>query len=117
MGETMEALGLAGRGLRVHEAVLAGLVCLGLALPFVSLPGLPGGELTRIAVRYRTEGMEKPASFIVRTEGDICAVLSLALSYQDSASGNFMRVECGQDSNALAAEIRAERKASAATSY
>ena len=69
------------------------LVLFGLALPFIPLPG---DQITRMAVRFRTEAMAKPKGFIADAPADICAVLAAALAYDDRASGRFTRIDCGK---------------------
>src|SRR3974390_1004417 len=60
------------------------LVLLGLAVPFIPLPG---DQVTRIVVRYRTEAGSAPKSFTAETSADICAILAAALAFEDRASG------------------------------
>jgi hypothetical protein len=102
---------LSGRHLGVPETTLAVLVVIGLALPFVPIPGQ---HLTRIAVRFQTADMPRPSSFIVHTSSNICYVLSTLLSYQDPGSGEFVQVNCGKRADVLARQIHAEREADSA---
>jgi hypothetical protein len=76
-----------GRG----DIVLSLLVVLGLALPFLPLPGDMG---TRMEVRFRAPGMEAPRSFGVNTTMSACAVLARSLEYDDPATGHFTRIAC-----------------------
>lgn len=69
------------------------LVLLGLALPFIPVPG---NQTTRMAVRFRTEAMAKPKGFIADAPADVCAVLAAALAFEDRATGRFTRIDCGK---------------------
>ena len=100
---------LLNRHIGLPEATLALVVAIGLALPFVPVPG---EHTTRIAVRFQTANMPRPGSFIVHTSSNICYVLSALLSYQDLASGAFVQVNCGKRADLLAQQIHAERAAS-----
>lgn len=88
------------------EATLALIVALGLALPFIRIPG---EHPTRIAVRFQTAEMARPGGFTVHISSNICYVLRMLLSYQDPSSGEFVQITCGQKAEALAPQIRAER--------
>jgi hypothetical protein len=88
------------------EASLALVVALGLALPFVRIPG---EHSTRIAVRFQTVDMPRPGGFTVHISSNICYVLRTLLSYQDPASGEFIQITCGKKAEELAPQIRAER--------
>jgi len=90
------------------EATLALIVALGLALPFVRIPG---EHPTRIAVRFQTADMARPGGFTVHISSNICYVLRALLSYQDPASGEFVQIFCGKKAEAVAPQIRAERVA------
>ncbi len=76
-----------GRG----DLVLSLVMLLGLALPFVPLPGDMG---TRMEVQFRAPGMTAPRSFHVTTTLSACVVLARALAYDDAATGNFTRIAC-----------------------
>jgi hypothetical protein len=91
------------------EATLALIVALGLVLPFLRIPG---EHSTRIAVRFQTADMPRPGGFTVHISSSICYVLRALLSYQDTASGEFVQITCGKTAEALAPQIRAERAAS-----
>ena len=93
------------------EATLALIVALGLALPFLRLPG---EHSTRIAVRFQTADMAKPGGFTVHISSNICYVLRTLLSYQDLASGDFVQIACGKRAEEMAPQIRAERAVQAA---
>ena len=69
------------------------LAFLGLALPFIPLPG---DQATRIAVEFRTAEMAAPRSFTARTTGNICYALAAAMAYDDPANGRFTRIDCGR---------------------
>jgi hypothetical protein len=90
------------------EATLALIVLLGLALPFIRVPG---EHSTRIAVRFQTADMPRPGGFTVHISSSICYVLQALLSYQGSSNGEFVQITCGKRAEALAPQIRAERAA------
>jgi hypothetical protein len=96
------------RHVGLPEATLALAVAVGLALPFVPVPG---EHITRIAVRFQTADMARPNSFIVHTSSNICYVLSALLSYQDPATGEFVQVNCGKRADILARQIHADQVA------
>ena len=104
-----------GHLVRTHigflEATLALIVVLGLAIPFVRIPG---EHPTRIAVRFQTADMPRPGGFTVHISSTFCSVLRALLSYQDPTSGEFVQISCGEKAEALAPQIRAERRAQAA---
>lgn len=100
------------RHIGIPEAGLALLVAVGLAIPFVPVPG---EHPTRIAVRFRTSDMPRPGSFIVHTSSNICHVLAALLSYEDPTTGEFVQINCGKEAAALAKQIRAERAANPTT--
>lgn len=107
----MAAVGhLVRRHIGFLEATLALLVAIGLALPFLRLPG---EHPTRIAVRFQTSDMARPGGFTVHISSNICYVLRAILSYQDPSSGEFVQITCGKKAEALAPQIRAERAAQA----
>jgi len=103
-----------GHLVRTHigflEATLALIVALGLAIPFVRLPG---EHPTRIAVRFQTADMPRPGGFTVHISSTFCYLLRALLSYQDPTSGEFVQISCGEKAEALAPQIRAERRAQA----
>jgi hypothetical protein len=68
------------------------LVFLGLALPFIPIPG---DRTTGIVVQFRTAGMAEPASFAASTTSSICHALAASMAYEDPASGGFTRIDCG----------------------
>lgn len=103
---------LLGRHIGIPEAGLAFLVAVGLAIPFVPVPG---EHPTRIAVRFQTADMTRPGSFIAHTSSNICHVLAALLSYEDPTTGEFVQINCGKEAAALARQIRAERQAEPAT--
>jgi hypothetical protein len=92
------------------EATLALIVALGLALPFLRMPG---EHPTRIAVRFQTADMPRPGGFTVHISSNICYVLRELLSYQEPSGGEFVQITCGKKAEALAPQIRAERAAQA----
>jgi hypothetical protein len=90
------------------EATLALIVLLGLALPFVRVPG---EHPTRIAVRFQTADMPRPSGFTVHISSGICYLMRSVLSFQEPSSGEFVQISCGKKAEALAPQIRAERAA------
>jgi hypothetical protein len=101
---------LVRRHIGIPEATLAAVVMIGLAIPFVPIPG---EHSTRIAVRFQTADMARPGGFTVHISSNICHVLSALLSYQDPPTGEFVQITCGQKAEVLAPQIRAERAAQA----
>ena len=106
----MAVVHLIRRHVGLLEATLALIVLLGLALPFMRVPG---EHPTRIAVRFQTADMARPGGFTVHISSNICYVLRAFLSYQDPSSGEFVEITCGKKAEALAPQIRAERAAQA----
>jgi hypothetical protein len=90
------------------EATLTLIVLLGLALPFMRVPG---EHPTRIAVRFQTADMSRPTGFTVHISSSICYVMRALLSYQETSDGEFVQISCGKKAEALAPQIRAERAA------
>jgi hypothetical protein len=88
------------------EATLALIVLLGLALPFVRVPG---EHPTRIAVRFQTSDMPRPSGFTVHISSSLCYLMRSVLSFQESSSGEFVQITCGEKAEALAPQIRVER--------
>ncbi|HWE75045.1 MAG TPA: hypothetical protein VG328_17930 [Stellaceae bacterium] len=101
-----------GRLVRRHigflEATLALIVLVGLAAPFVRVPG---EHPTRIAVRFQTADMPRPTGFTVHISSSICYVMRSLLSYQEPSGGEFVQIACDKKAEALAPQIRAERAA------
>jgi hypothetical protein len=102
----MAAIHLVRRHIGFLEATLALIVLLGLALPFIRVPG---EHPTRIAVRFQTADMPRPGGFTVHISSSICYVMRALLSYQEPTSGEFVQITCGRQAEALAPQIRAER--------
>lgn len=92
----------------ILEAGLALIVAIGLALPFAPIPR---EHSIRIAVRFWSRDMARPASFIVHTSSNICYVLSRLVSYRDPETGEFVQIDCGKKADAAAREIHAARTA------
>lgn len=101
-----------GRQVGIPEAGLALAVAAGLALPFVPVPR---EHPTRIAVRFWSQDMARPASFIVHTSSNICYVLSRLVSYRNPATGEFVQIDCGKKADAAARQIHAARAAAPQT--
>ena len=79
-------------GLDCRVAAGSLLVFLGLALPFIPVPG---DRITRVVVQFRTADMTAPARFTARTKSSTCKVLAAAMAYEDPASGGYTRIDCG----------------------
>jgi hypothetical protein len=75
-----------------RSAATSLLVFFGLALPFIPIPG---DRITPIAVQFRTTDMAAPARFTASTTTSICVVLAASMAYEDPASGNYTRIDCG----------------------
>lgn len=73
------------------EPTLSFIVFLGLALPFLPLPG---DGMTRMEVHFRTGEMRRPHSFSADTKRSICQVMSAALAFEDRATGEYTRITC-----------------------
>ncbi len=76
-----------------RDLAFAVVVLLGLALPFIPVPG---DRMTRIAVRFQTTGMNAPGNFTTRTTRSICSILSAVMSYEDREAGEYLKVDCGR---------------------
>ena len=74
-----------------RDILLSLLVMLGLALPFLPLPG---DMRTRMEVHFQAPGMTAPRSFSVATTVSACTVLARALEYDDTATGHYTRIAC-----------------------
>jgi hypothetical protein len=67
------------------------LILLGLAIPFVPVPG---DRMTQMEVRFHTHGMNGTHSFSTQTDHSICAVMSSALAFEDPKTGEYTRISC-----------------------
>jgi hypothetical protein len=81
-------------GVDYRVAAWSLVVFLGLALPFIPVPG---DRITRIAVQFRTAEMTQPASFTARTASSNCQALAASMAYEDPTSGGYTRIDCGGD--------------------
>ena len=77
------------------------LVFLGLAVPFIPIPG---DHFTRIAVQFRATAMNEPTRFTARTTASICNVLAAAMDYDDPKDGGYTHIDCGNRDRSRAAE-------------
>ncbi len=75
------------------------LALLGLALPFIPVPG---DRHTRIVVQFRRPEMAAPTRFSAHTTATICQVLTAAMAYEDPAKGYHTQVGCGRAAPDLA---------------
>ena len=96
MNAAQEGLDLARRmvatGLSARECAFLTLAFIGLAAPFMPVPG---DHATRIAVHFRHVGATAARRFAAEGDASLCAVLAAALSFHDHASGSFTRIDCG----------------------
>jgi hypothetical protein len=69
------------------------LALLGLALPFIPVPG---DHLTRIVVQFRRSEMAEPTRFTADTTTTICQVLAASMAYQNPVQGYYTRIGCGR---------------------
>ena len=76
-----------------RDAALSFLVLLGLALPFIPLPG---DRPTRIAIHFQGSDPADRKSVTGRTSATICQVLALAMAYEEPTNGGHLRVHCGK---------------------
>ena len=81
------------KGLDYRGAALSFVVMLGLAVPFIPVPG---DHVNRIAVQFQTGAMATPASFTARTKNSICRVLAIVLAYENPTEGGYTRIVCGR---------------------
>ncbi len=80
------------KGFGYRDGVLSFLVVLGLALPFIPVPG---DRMGRMAVRFRTGGMAEPTSFVTRASQSMCRTVAAVMAFEDPARGEYARIECG----------------------
>ncbi|HYM02431.1 MAG TPA: hypothetical protein VET85_05745 [Stellaceae bacterium] len=78
-------------GAFMRDAAAAVIVLIALALPI--LPRVVDGA-ARMHVHFRTGDMEAPRVFTTDTSRDVCAVMAVALAFEDSETGDFTRVAC-----------------------
>jgi hypothetical protein len=68
-------------------------VFLGLALPFLPVPG---DGAARMHVHFHTAGMAAPRAFSATTTRSICAVMAAALAFENHETGAYTRVTCAR---------------------
>lgn len=88
-------------GLDRRAAAATFVVLLGLALPFIPIPG---DRVTRIAVQFRATATNEPTHFTARTMASICNVLAAAMAYDDPQNGGYTHIDCGGRNAARAAD-------------
>jgi len=77
--------------LRPVEIIVSFLFVLGLALPFVPIPG---DGRTEMQVAFQAAGMSKPRQIHTHTGRAECVAMAHLLAYEDPANGRFTRVAC-----------------------
>lgn len=80
-----------GKGSGARDMIIATLLLLVLALPFLPIPG---DGATQMRVHFRTGDMAQPRDFTTETSRSICTVMAAALTYEDPATGEYARVAC-----------------------
>jgi hypothetical protein len=76
-----------------RERLLATAVVMGLALPFIPVPG--DGMAHMKAVR-RDEATTQPVKVATQAPRSVCAVLAFSLAYENPETGAYTRVACKQ---------------------
>jgi hypothetical protein len=76
-----------------RDLVVAALLLLFLALPFLPIPG---DGVARMRVHFRTGEMADPRAFTTETSRSVCTVMAAALSYEDPHTGEYTHVACGE---------------------
>ena len=76
-----------------RDMVVAALLLLILALPFLPIPG---DGTARMRVHFRTGQMTDPRAFTTETSRSVCTVMAAALSYEDPQTGEYTHVACGE---------------------
>lgn len=76
-----------------REIALSFVVFLGLALPFMPVPG---DGLTRMDVHFHTSGMARPHAFTAQTKRSICQVLAATLAFESPETGEYTRITCAE---------------------
>ena len=75
------------------ERLLATSIVVGLALPFIPVPG--DGMAHMKAVR-REEARTEPVKVATQAPRSVCEVLAFSLAYEDPETGGYTRVNCKQ---------------------
>ena len=76
-----------------RERLLATAIVMGLALPFIPVPG--DGMAHMKAVR-RDEATTQPVKVATQAPRSVCAVLAFSLAYENHETGAYTRVACKQ---------------------
>jgi len=76
-----------------RECLLATAIVMGLALPFIPVPG--DGMAHMKAVR-RDEATTQPVKVATQAPRSVCAVLAFSLAYENPETGAYTRVACKQ---------------------
>jgi hypothetical protein len=74
-----------------RDAAAAILVVLALALPVARI--LADGA-AQMKVHFRTSEMERPSHFTADTSQSVCAVMAVALTYENRDTGEYTHVAC-----------------------
>ena len=73
------------------DIALSLVLLLGLALPFLPLPGRAPAQMH---VRFQVGGMSAPRTFKASTTLTDCRLLANALAYDHRDSGAYVRITC-----------------------
>jgi hypothetical protein len=76
-----------------RERLVATMIVIGLALPFVPVPG--DGMAHMKAVRREEAGMH-PVKVDTQAPKSVCKVLAFSLAYENPETGAYTRVACKQ---------------------
>ena len=76
-----------------RERLLATMIVVSFALPFIPVPG--DGMAHMKAVR-RDEATTQPVKITAQTPRSVCEVLAFSLAYEDPETGAYTRVACKQ---------------------
>lgn len=74
-----------------RERLAAVLVVLGLALPFVPVPG---DGVARMNIAHRSETALKSAQFTTQAPLSVCMVLAYSLDYENPETGGYTHIAC-----------------------
>ena len=80
-------------GLDRSDLALVVVMAMGLALPFLPLPG---GSKTHMQVRFHAPGMAAERSFTATAKLSDCEIMANALEYEHPDTGNFVHNSCQQ---------------------
>jgi hypothetical protein len=76
-----------------RDMVLAALLLLILALPFLPIPG---DGTAQMQVHFRTSQMTDSRAFTTETSRSVCTVMAAALTYEDPHTGEYTHVACSE---------------------